>query len=157
MNIPLRNKALILTQRIVAGHQIACILEHLGWSSVSTHEAMKLSDIERHSPGMLVIDVTGHQDENLELLHAFRRTGNMAYLVALCGGGNTPAMRAARRIGVDGFLYLNPSNQALDPTRGLAPIFIRSRSSAQQPRPAPVSLLNKASFSPSRSGLETGL
>jgi len=142
MNIPLRKKALIITQRIVAGHQIACILENHGWSSVSTHNTMKLSDVSRQCPGMLVIDVTDPQNGNLNLLHTFSRTSNMAYLVALCEGGNTPTMRAARRIGVDGFFYLNRANQALDPTRGLAPLFSNSRVAATQPRAIPASLLS---------------
>jgi len=146
MNIPLRKKALILTQRIVAGHQIACILENHGWSSVSTHHSMKGEDIVHQNPGMLVIDVTGDLLGSLELLREFRRTNHMAYLVALCKGGNSPAMRAARNIGVDGFFYLNSSEVALDPTRGMAPIFFRSRPSAAQPRPMAGSTPNGLHF-----------
>jgi len=142
MNIPLRKKAMILTQRIVAGHQIACILENHGWSSISTHHSMKGADIAHQNPGMLVIDVTGNLLGSLELLHEFRRTNRMAYLVALCKGGNSPAMRSARNIGVDGFFYLNSSELALDPTRGMAPIFLRSRPSAAQSGPIPGSTLN---------------
>jgi len=122
-----RRKALILTPRIFPGHQIASLLEQHGWTSVNIHNAMSLPEIIQQRPGMLVVDVTCDQAHNLDLLDHHRHSNFLTYRVALCEGSNTLAMRIARHLGVDGFFYLNRHDLAIDPGRGLAPVFLQRR------------------------------
>ena len=124
MNIQQRKEALILTHRIVPGHQIACMLQMHGWSAISQHESMTLDTVYTIHPHMLVLDLTDPKQRNIALLDAYRRFDALTYIVGLCRGGNSPAMRAARDMGIDGFFYLNQSGLSIDTSIGLAPLLL---------------------------------
>jgi len=127
MKLPRRNRALILTRNIVPGHQIARLLEMHGWVASSCHESLELEQIRDINPGLLVIDVSDPAEGNMRLLQSCCFSPSIRYRVALCRGGNTPAMRAARRLGVDGFFYLNAAGKSVDTSIGLAALLLQSR------------------------------
>jgi len=127
MELPHRNRALILTRNIVPGHQIARLLEMHGWVASSRHDSLSLEDIQRINPGLLVIDVSDPAEGNMTLLQSCCFSASIRYRVSLFRGGNTPAMRAARRLGVDGFFFLNAAGRSLDTSIGLTALLLQNR------------------------------
>lgn len=117
---PDRFRGLILTPRIIAGHQIAALLQRHGWHAVSLHERMCIKEIRATKPGILVVDIAEPDSHGLRLLQDCRKQHACGYVVAICLGGNTPGLRMARQLGVDGIFYLDRGGLALDRSIGLA-------------------------------------
>jgi len=123
--------ALILSNRLIASHQIASILDQHGWHSGIMREPPDEEIFIRLRPRIVVADIDDSDCCGIHFLQLLRHFSSLAYAIALCAGGNTPEMRAARDLGVDGFFYLNAAGLALDPKRGLAPIFLRTHQGLQ--------------------------
>jgi len=122
---PTRNiPAAIVSNRVIPGHQLASIIEHRGWQPAIFDHHASMDEILAIRPGILIADIDDHSCRGLDMLQTFRRCHPQGHAMALCTGGGSPAMRAARRFGVDGFFYLNASGLALDPRRGMLPVLL---------------------------------
>ncbi|RMH60089.1 MAG: hypothetical protein D6678_06760 [Zetaproteobacteria bacterium] len=131
----IRKRAIIISPRIIASHQIVCLLDAAGWRSRCTHTPVDIRRmIEGYWPSALVVlDITAAFPQGMRMLHQLASAHWPTRCFALCEGGNTPMMRKAKRLGVDGFFYLNRHGLALDPTRGAAAYF-RFRQTSHPPQ-----------------------
>jgi len=119
------NPGAIVSNRIIPGHQLASIIAHQGWKPEIFDRHATTDEVLAIQPDILIADIDDHSCRGIDMLHAFRRRNPLGRAIALCTGGGSPAMRAARRLGVDGFFYLNSSGLALDPRRGMLPILLQ--------------------------------
>lgn len=79
-----------------------------------------MSQSSLYHSNLILIDISHSNINNLNILQYISCFSPSAALVPLCMGGNTPAMRRAREIGVAGFLYINQANGMIDFHRGFA-------------------------------------
>ncbi|EAU55106.1 hypothetical protein [Mariprofundus ferrooxydans] len=79
-----------------------------------------MSQPSLYHSSLILTDISPSNADNLNILQYISCFSPQAALVPLCMGGNTPAMRRAREIGVAGFLYINHANGMIDFHRGFA-------------------------------------
>jgi len=126
MSQPNKKRAIIISKRTIASHQIATLLEQHAWQVTIMHDKPPLISLERANPTLVVADIDEAELQGITLLQYFREFNPIAYTAALCAGGGSQAMRLARQVGVDGFIYLNASGKTLDIHRGLTPFFLKA-------------------------------
>jgi DNA-binding NarL/FixJ family response regulator len=113
----------IISQHITARQQISSMLRQHGWNCVIINPNRNFLGFQKLQPAIFIVDIDDPACRGIELLNWFRKLNSIAYACVLCKGGNSPAMRLAREVGVDGFFYLNNSATGLDLERGVASYF----------------------------------
>jgi len=121
-----QKQAIIISQHASARHQISALLKHHNWDIIIADHHSDLKSLLHSRPDMLIADIEGSVCRGMELLDWFKTSNPAASTLALCMGGNTPAMRRARKSGIQGFFYLNSSGHALDMCRGAASYLSRA-------------------------------
>jgi DNA-binding response OmpR family regulator len=114
---------IIISRRNTVCRQISTMLEQHGWNCVIIDPNRNFLRILKLQPAIFIVDIDDPSCRGVETLRWFRKSNSIAYAVALCKGGNSPAMRLVRETGVDGFFYLNKSGTGLDFDLGIASYF----------------------------------
>ncbi|MDX8405817.1 MAG: hypothetical protein R8K50_06665 [Mariprofundus sp.] len=108
---------LIIARNSFATQQTTEWLQQLGYQCIQTEPNDAIHHPQLKQASILIVDVSSGNSSGLKALHC---TDASALRIVLCRGGNSPAMRRARSIGVDGFLYIKDRYDSIDFQRGLA-------------------------------------
>lgn len=113
--------SLILTGNVCIGYQIASLLHNVGWQTQVIHNDAHAYDLlRREKVDSVVVDIDTPGLNGLSYLCwcKFRRPSIAIY--AICSGGNTISMQAARNLGCRGYFYLRQGKVLVDTRCGMA-------------------------------------
>jgi CheY-like chemotaxis protein len=113
--------SLILTGNVCIGHQVASLLHNVGWQTQVIHDDRQAYDLlYRENVDSVVVDIDTPGLHGLSCLCwcKFRRPSIAVY--AICSGGNTLSMQAARNLGCRGYFYLRQHKILVDTRCGMA-------------------------------------
>ncbi len=117
---------IIISRHNTACQQISTMLEQHGWNCVIVDPRRNFLRFLKLQPAIFIVDIDDPSCRGVETLRWFRKCNSIAYAIALCKGGNSPAMRLARETGIDGFFYFNKSGTGLNFGLGVASYFSKN-------------------------------
>ncbi|TLS74011.1 response regulator [Mariprofundus erugo] len=114
------NMAIVISHHSPARQQAINWLEQQGYECILLSASETLRQARLPAASLFVIDISPANRQGIEILQHLHLQQPQALLIALCRGGNSPVMRRARTIGIDGFLYMDDAEATVDLQRGFA-------------------------------------
>lgn len=114
------NTAMIIARCTPATQHAMSWLEQQGYQCIRKTPTELIHQQPLPSASLFIVDTSPANRQGLEILQQLLLMQPAALRIALCRGGNSPVMRCARAIGVDGFLYMDDKASSVDLQRGFA-------------------------------------